>query len=236
MKFRSPLLLLIVALPLGLMAAEENPTATLPATPSPTPSEKSSKKPTATPAATPRVYPLRRWLRAWGIDKSSGKANMSVTGFKGLEIGLKVDPPQVVVGETKQIKVTVMLNNHGKKFVQLDFPTSQRIEVLVKSKEGKTVEQWSEDQVFNNEPTLVTVNPEERLEYEVKVSTRDMLVDQTYTIEAFFPNFDQLRKSMTVQAVKPPPATPAKSPTATPADGAATPEKSPSTKAMKPGR
>jgi len=115
----------------------------------------------------------------------------------------------------------VTLANRGKKIAQLEFPTSQRIEVLVKSKEGKTIEQWSEDQAFNDEPTMVTINPGERLEYAVNVATRDMVADQTYTVEAFFPNFDQLRKSITVAAVaNPPPSTPApevaKSATATP--------------------
>ena len=177
MKFRAPLCLLMIALPVTLMAAS--------ATPAPT---------------TPRVFPLRRWMRALGMEKTP--TDMKATGFRGLEIGLKVDPPMVKVGDVKQVKVTVTLINRGKKIVQLDFPTSQRIEVLVKSKEGKTLEQWSEDQAFNNEPTLVAVNPGERLEYPVSVATRDMVVGETYTVEAFFPNFDQLRTSLPVAAVK----------------------------------
>ena len=125
----------------------------------------------------------------------------TATGFKGLDIGLQVDPPQVRVGEVKQLKVTVTLINRGKKLVQLNFPSSQRIEVLVKTKDGKQIEQWSEDQAFNAEPAMVTINPDERLEYMVNVATRDMVVGQTYTVEAFFPNFEQLRKSLTVAAV-----------------------------------
>ncbi|HSI12746.1 MAG TPA: BsuPI-related putative proteinase inhibitor [Chthoniobacter sp.] len=164
-----------MALPLALVAAEE--------------------KPNTTPA--PSI--LKRWMKTLHLSKD--QTNTTATGFKGLEIGLQADPAQIKVSEVKQIKVAVTLANRGSKIAQLEFPTSQRIEVLVKSKEGKTIEQWSEDQAFTNEPTMVTINPNERLEYSVSVATRDMVADQTYTVEAFFPNFDQLRKSITVTAV-----------------------------------
>jgi len=187
MKFRTPIFLLLMALPLALVAAEEQP----PATPKPT--------------------ILKRWLNAVGISKSS--ANMTATGFKGLEIGLQADPAQLKVAEVKQIKVTVTLVNRGKKIAQLEFPTSQRIEVLVKSQEGKSIEQWSEDQAFNNEPTIVAINPNERLEYTVNLATRDMAAGQTYIIEAYFPNFEHLRKAISVAAVTDlPAATPAGTP------------------------
>src|SRR5512140_1968066 len=120
MKFRVPIFLLTMALPLALVAAEEQP------------------------KATPKPAILKRWMKALGISKD--KTNTTATGFKGLDIGLQVDPAQIKVGEVKQVKVTVTLANRSKKIAQLEFPTSQRIEVLVKSKEGKTIEQWSEDQ------------------------------------------------------------------------------------------
>jgi hypothetical protein len=176
MKFRASILLLTMALPLALTAAEEQP------------------------PSTPKPSILKRWMKTLGVSKDHG--NTSATGFKGLDIGLEADPAQVKVSEVKQIKVKVTLANRGHKIAELEFPTSQRIEVLIKTKEGKTIEQWSEDQAFSNEPTMVTINPGERLEYAVSVATRDMVPDQTYSVEAFFPNFDQLRKSITVTAVK----------------------------------
>src|SRR5258708_3387227 len=102
MKFRAPILLLSMALPLALLAAEEAP--------------KSTPKPTI----------LKRWIKTLGLEKDP-----NATGFKGLDIALKVDPAQVVVGDTKKIKATVTLTNRAKKITQLEFPTSQRIEVLV---------------------------------------------------------------------------------------------------------
>lgn len=206
MKFRAPIFLLTMALPLALGAAEEKP------------------------KATPQPTILKRWMKTLHLSKDP--SNTTATGFKGLEIGLQADPAQIKVSEVKQIKVAVTLANRGSKIAQLEFPTSQRIEVLVKSKEGKTIEQWSEDQAFSNEPTMVTINPNERLEYSVNVATRDMVPDQTYTIEAFFPNFDQLRKSITVTSVGATPSPTAKPEEAKPESGS-TPAATPAPKKKK---
>lgn len=190
MKFRVSLLLLSTALPLALLAAGDHPAVT------------------PAPTATPKPSILKRWMKTFGMAQDR-LPNTSATGFMGLDMGVVTTPAAVVLPETKEVKVTVTLANEGRKIRQLEFPTSQRIEVLVKSKEGKTIEQWSEDQAFNNEPTVVTINPQERLEYQATIPTRDMVVGQTYTIEAFFPNFEQLKKTITVTASNtPPPATP----------------------------
>jgi hypothetical protein len=173
MKFRVLTSLLTVALPLALLAAEEKP------------------------AVTPKPTILKRWMKALGWSTGAAKG---ATVYKGLELNVKVQP-EIKVAESKDVRVTVSLTNRTNKINQLDFPTSQRIEVLVKTSDGKTIEQWSEDQAFTNEPTMVTINPDERLEYVVKVATRDMVVGQSYTIEAFFPHFEQLRKSVVVKAV-----------------------------------
>jgi hypothetical protein len=195
MKFRIPILLLTMALPLAPLGAKE-------------------QKPAASP--TPKTLTsLQKWLRSVGFSKD--RSGTSKTGFMGLNIGLALEPAKVVLPETKQLKVIIRLINNGNKMVQLNFPSSQRIEVLVKSKAGKTIEQWSEDQAFTDEPSMVTINPDERVEYAVNVSTRDMVVGETYSIEAFFPNFDALRKSTTVEAITPPPkSSPSPSPGASP--------------------
>ena len=193
MKFRIPVLALIMALPLELLAKAPVPGA------SPTP-------------APPTI--LKRWLRSMGLQQDH--TGTTATGFKTLDIGLALDPAKVTLPETKQIKVTIKLVNRGKKLVQLNFPSSQRIEVLVKTKDGKQIEQWSEDQAFTDEPSTVTINPDERVEYPVTISTRDMVVGEKYTVEAFFPNFEQLRKTVTVDAVTPAPKTPKASPGASP--------------------
>ena len=77
--------------------------------------------------------------------------------------------------------------------MHLEFPTTQRIDVIVRNQAAKIVAQWSEDQSFSNDPGYVTVNPGERIEYNALVATRDMAAGQTYIVEGFFPNFTQLK-------------------------------------------
>jgi hypothetical protein len=176
MKFRVLLCLATLALPMGLLAAEEKP------------------------VPTPKPSLWHRLTHPFGSKKKEAQGKGPV--FKQLEMGLVVDPNPVKLADNRQLKVTLTLTNRGGKLAQLEFPTSQRVEVLIKSKDGKTIEQWSQDQAFNNEPTLVTINPRERLEYAVNVATRDMSAGQTYIVEGFFPNFEALRKSIPVAAEK----------------------------------
>ncbi len=113
--------------------------------------------------------------------------------YKGLEMSMTVEPTTVNLSETREIVVTLKLQNRSKKLVQLDFPTTQRIEVLVRNNTGTMVEQWSEDQAFRNEAGMVTINPRERLEYRAVISTRDFAAGQDYIVEGFFPNYEPLR-------------------------------------------
>jgi hypothetical protein len=118
--------------------------------------------------------------------------------WKRLHLTMSVEPVPLKPSETRQVKVTLRLISKSKRLIQLEFPTTQRIEVLVRNRAGKLVEQWSEDQAFANEPTLVTINPGERLEYSANIATRDMEPGQPYTIIGYFPNFEQLRVSRTI--------------------------------------
>ena len=177
MKFR-PLFPVLAALSLAAHAAEE------------------------APPAPPKPGMLHRLLHPFGGGTAEAAPKAKDANFKGLEISLTLEPASLKLSDTREIKVTVALANKGKKLVQLDFPATQRIEVLVKNKAGKRVVQWSEDQVFTNDPTLVAINPKERLEYSANIPTRDLVAGETYTIEAFFPNFDQLRKTQTITPEK----------------------------------
>lgn len=128
-----------------------------------------------------------------GKKTESAPAPNSGKEWKRLVPSIAIEPVVVKLSDIRQLKVTLQLANRGKKLVQLDFPTTQRIEVLLKDRTGKLVEQWSEDQAFTNEPTLVTINPGERLEYAANVATRDLKAGQSYTVIGFFPNFEQLQ-------------------------------------------
>ncbi len=155
----------------------------------------------ATPA-TPKPSLMHRLLHPFGGGKSGPAGKTKDANFKSLTMKLALDPTAPKLSESRELKVIVSLANTGKKLVQLDFPTTQRLEVLVKNKAGKRVVQWSEDQAFTSDPSVVAINPGERLEYTVTISTRDFAPGETYTLEAFFPNFDPLRKSLPITPQK----------------------------------
>ena len=50
-----------------------------------------------------------------------------------LELKIDVSPMPVQLSDTRQMKVAVSLFNRSHKYAHLDFPTTQRIEVLLKN-------------------------------------------------------------------------------------------------------
>ncbi len=112
---------------------------------------------------------------------------------KGLQLDMIVSPLPLKLGETRQLGVQLQLSNRSKKLVDLAFPTTQRVEILIRDNAGKLVTQWSEDQAFANEAGFVAINPGERIEYRGSVATRDLKAGQEYVVEGFFPNFDALK-------------------------------------------
>lgn len=120
-------------------------------------------------------------------------AASNTTHWEGFEFTLLAEPATIKLAETRAITVKLQLVNRSKKLRQLQFPTTQRFEVTLRSQDSKLVEQWSEDHAFDADPGMVTINPGERLEYTATVATRDLVAGQTYVLEAFFPNYESLR-------------------------------------------
>lgn len=158
------------------------------------------------------------WERAWGsTKKTTAKVGRVVTrpfggkkdkeegpktGWKNLSVTLTTDPVAVKLPEAKSLQVNVIVANQGKELVQLDFPTTQRIEVLLKTEGDKVLSKWSEDQKVDEEQGFLVVNPDERLQYTANISTREMSAGTSYVIEAYFPTYPQLRASTTVTPTK----------------------------------
>lgn len=117
-------------------------------------------------------------------------------------MSMTLEPAVVKLPDTRAVRVTVQVVNKGKQAVQLEFVSSQRIEVFVKNEEGKVISRSSDDQKLDKEQGFLVINPEERLEYTATVATRDMAAGRAYMIEAFFPTFDQLRASRAVMPTK----------------------------------
>jgi len=153
------------------------------------------------------------WERAWTSTKKSTAAvgrtvarpfggskekGDSKVGWRNLELTLTLDPEHVKLSNTRALKVGLAVVNRGKTAVQLDFPTTQRIEVLLRKDTSEILSKWSEDQKVEPEQGFLVINPEERLEYSATISTREMKAGQNYFVEAYFPNFPELRGSKTV--------------------------------------
>jgi hypothetical protein len=119
-----------------------------------------------------------------------------------LQMEMKLNPEQVVLAETRQIQATLSLTNKSKKLVQLEFPSTQRIEVVIRNSQGKSVVQWSEDETFTGDPGFVAINPGEHVEYTASLATRDLGAGQLYTVEGFFPKYPQLRAHRLVTPLK----------------------------------
>ena len=109
------------------------------------------------------------------------------------EVQLALAPEQISLSRDHEIQATVTLYNRSKKYIDLNFPTSQRIEILVIDSTGKVVNTWSDDQSFTNDPASITVNPQERLQYVATVATREMSAGQPYIVQASFPNYPALK-------------------------------------------
>lgn len=154
------------------------------------------------------------WRRTWDATKSVGKKTADVVtsplrrksegepsapvAWKNLAVSMKLEPAQVRLSDARVIEVTVAVVNKGKAAVQLEFPNSLRIDVLVKTEGGKIVSRWSDDQRIEKEPGILLINPKERLEYSAKISTREMTAGKSFEIEAYFPSYERLRASRTV--------------------------------------
>ena len=151
----------------------------------------------ATPDATPRPGFVARFFGIFHHPRKTQDDKVSLYGRR-FALALDISPMPLKLSESRQMRVTLVLTNKSSNFVHLEFPTTQRIEILIRNKEGKLVTQWSEDQSFVNEPSYISINPGERVEYSESVPTREMSAGQSYVVEGFFPNYDDLRTTKTI--------------------------------------
>ncbi|MCX7868534.1 MAG: BsuPI-related putative proteinase inhibitor [Terrimicrobiaceae bacterium] len=97
---------------------------------------------------------------------------------------LELDPPEFSLADRREVEANFQVANRTRRILRLDYPTSQRIEILTRSPSGEIVERWSDDRAFDQSEGIVFINPGERISYSEKIPTRDMKAGETYTIEA----------------------------------------------------
>ena len=126
------------------------------------------------------------------------QAGVSRKRTRNLALKMEIVPLPVRLSDARQFEVRIRLENISRKFVQLQFPTSQRIELLVRDDTGKTIVKWSEDRLFENVVGYVGINPGEHVEYSANIPTRDLGVGRKYVVTGFFPSFGELKAETTI--------------------------------------
>jgi hypothetical protein len=123
------------------------------------------------------------------FSKSKNKPAGSHGRIRELVTEIQIKPEPVRLATTRALEVAVVITNKAEQSVQLDFPTSQHLELVVKTESGGIIQRWSDDQRVEREASFVAINPSERLEYSTSLSTRSMAAGKTYIIEATVPGY-----------------------------------------------
>lgn len=119
--------------------------------------------------------------------------------LRGLILSVQVPTEPVNLTEVRQLPVTVTLSNRGKRAVELNFPTDQRIDIYLHNAAGRIVTRWSDNRAFEPTSASILVNPNEHLEYSETIATRDLSPGKVFTVEAVVPTYPELdakRKSI----------------------------------------
>lgn len=111
---------------------------------------------------------------------------------------LEVDPSSFSLQDRREVNVTYTIRNNTKKISRLEFPTTQRIDILTYDSKGIVVDRWSDDRAFQPEEGIVIINPRERIEYQEKIPTREMKAGEAYRVETFTTGSEKFRSTKTV--------------------------------------
>ncbi|MGA3170135.1 MAG: BsuPI-related putative proteinase inhibitor [Chthoniobacteraceae bacterium] len=142
--------------------------------------------------ASPTPGLLDRTMILLHLKHARKPANMGQL-HDGMELKVDISPMPIQLSQDRELQVVFTIYNRTRQFIHLNFPTSQRIEILVLDSSGKTVETWSEDQSFTDDPATVTINPGERIEYTESVPTREMSAGEPCLIDVSFPSYPDLK-------------------------------------------
>ena len=86
--------------------------------------------------------------------------------------------------------------------VELNFPSEQRIEILLRDAAGNVVTRWSDNRAFADQAGTLLINPGEHVEYSETIATRELVPGKVFTVEVMVPAYPELdvrRKSIAAQ-------------------------------------
>ena len=113
--------------------------------------------------------------------------------LRGLALDLQIMPQTVKLSEIRQLEIKLTLTNQSKRAVTLEFPTNQRIEIYLRSSAGDILTKWSDNHAITEKPATLLINPQEHVEYNETIATRDLTPNKVFIAEVFFPKYPELR-------------------------------------------
>ena len=144
---------------------------------------------------TPQPTPQKRsWFsRMLHPFQSSPVPTYKDPRLRGLLLDLKLSSQPVKLSEVRQLEVKITLTNVSKRAVALEFPTDQRIEILLKNPTDAVLTTWSDNHAFDPKPGTVLINPGEHIFYPETIATRELTPNKVFVVEVFFPQYPELR-------------------------------------------
>ena len=145
----------------------------------------------ATPAPTAKK---RGWFgRILHPFSSTSLRRYQDAKLNGLALDLLVAPQTVKLSEVRQLEIKLTLTNQSKRPITLDFPTDQRIEIYLKNSADAILTKWSDNHAISESPGTVLINPQEHVEYNETIATRDLTPNKVFVAEVFFPAYSELQ-------------------------------------------
>lgn len=196
-------LLAVVCLALAQSWAQEATPASAPGVSSSDPASQNAVAPAPNapnaPATLPAPAPVRRGMFSRILHpfssetKSDAPPKYKDPKMRGLTLSLEISPQPVKLSEVRQLDIKATLSNKGKKEVELNFGTDQRIEIYLMNSADVILTKWSDNHAIADKPGTVLINPQEHIEYNEKISTRELTRDKVFVAEVFFPQYPELR-------------------------------------------
>lgn len=162
----------------------------------PSPAPVATIPPGGTAPASSPAHPslFNRMLHPFSSGtKSEAPPKYKDPKLRGLTLTLQVSPQTVKLSEVRLLDIKAVLTNKGKKDIELMFPTDQRIEIYLMNTADVVLTKWSDNHAISEKPSSILINPQEHIEYNEKISTRELTRDKVFVAEVFFPQYPELR-------------------------------------------
>lgn len=113
--------------------------------------------------------------------------------LNGLAVSVEVTGQPVKLSETRQMGVRITLTNKSKRPVTLEFPDAQRFEIYLRNASETILATWSDNHAFQDAAGSVFINPQEHIQYNETIATRELTPNKVFICEVFFPKYPELR-------------------------------------------